>query len=554
MNIISFLCYNTLGDFMKTLLVSINAKYIHTNNAVRLLKCNSSFDVDIMEYTIKDEIKDIVEKLNKSSYDIVGFSVYIWNVNIVLEILNNLEKSNKKIILGGPEVSYDSIHFLKITKADFIIKGEGEIAFESLLQSLNNQLDYFDIPSLSYIKEDKYISNPITEIADLSIIKSPHYLKDDIPHIKNRINYIESSRGCPYHCSYCLSSLEKTVRFFPVEEVEKNILYLIQNGAKIIKFLDRTFNANKNTMRLLEFIIKNDNLKTVYQFEITGDILDPKIIDYLNNNARKGLFRFEIGIQSTNDLTNKLVNRIQNKEKLFHNIKLIEEGGVIDCHLDLIAGLPKENLESFKNTFNEVFKLGSKELQLGFLKMLRGTKIRNEYSLYGYEYKENAPYEITKNDDLSNNDMSEIHLVEHMLEIYHNKGYFKDNMKDILLSKESPYDYLLEIGLDYLKNNYPMHGYQIEDVYKRIFPHLLDFEKYLVQIDYLLRSKIKPKMFFDTNVSKSQRKEIIEKIHELYLIDKNTLFKHSKTICFDNECTTVLYQNNLATSYKTNAG
>lgn len=534
--------------FMNTLLISINAKYIHTNNAVRLLKANSSFPVDIFEYTIKDDINTIIDDINNSTHKAVGFSVYIWNVNIVLEILKQLNK-DKTIILGGPEVSYESIHFLKTTQADFIIKGEGEIAFESLLTAINNNTSFKDIPSLSYKLNNEYHSNPIEEIKDLSLIKSPHFFKEDIPHIKNRINYIESSRGCPYKCSYCLSSLEKTVRFFPVETVEKTILYLMNNGAKTIKFLDRTFNANKNTLRLLEFIINNDNHHTVFQFEITGDILDPKIIHFLNVNARKGLFRFEIGIQSTNDLTNKLVDRIQDKNKLFSNIQLIEEGGVIACHLDLIAGLPKENKESFKNTFNEVFKLGSKELQLGFLKMLRGTKIRNEDQLYGYTYKQNAPYEITMNNDLSPEDIKEIHLVEHMLEIYHNKGYFKENMKNILLSKENPYEFFLQIGEDYIKNNYPMHGYQIEEIYNHLFPHLTKEEQYKVQVDYLLRSKIKPKIFFETNMTKPLRNTVLTELSEKYNVNKNILFKHSKTIRFNNEYTTVLYQNNKAHLY-----
>jgi radical SAM superfamily enzyme YgiQ (UPF0313 family) len=538
---------------MKTVLVSINAKYIHTNNAVRLLKANSSFDIDILEYTIKDSINDIVDTLNQSSYDIIGFSVYIWNVNMVLDILKDLHHQERTIILGGPEVSYDCEFFLQQSNVDFIIRGEGEIVFDKLLYSLSNNTSYFNLPSLAYKDNQEIIINDIEEIKDLSILALPYFFKEDIKHIPNRISYIESSRGCPYKCSYCLSSLEKTVRFFPVDKVKESILYLMKHQSKTIKFLDRTFNANKHTLELLQFIIENDNNYTVFQFEITGDILDPKIITYLNNNARKGLFRFEIGIQSTNNLTNKLVDRIQNKERLFQNILMIEEGNIIDCHLDLIAGLPKENKESFMMTFNEVFKLGSKELQLGFLKMLRGTKIRNESALYNYTYSSNAPYEIKKNDVLNEEDINEIHLVEHMLEIYHNKGYFNKNMHRILLEKENPYQFFLQIGKDYQKNNYPMHHYQIEDVYHHLFPHLTEKEQYMVLIDYLRRSKIKPKIFFRNDITKQERTIVIEQISNLYHLEKNTLYKHSTLIKYQNEYTLALYQNNQSTIYNIKA-
>jgi radical SAM superfamily enzyme YgiQ (UPF0313 family) len=535
---------------MKILLISINAKYIHTNNAVRLLKANSSFNPEILEYTIKDDIEDIARDINNYNADIIACSVYIWNVNTFIDLIPKLSLDNKKMILGGPEVSYDANYFLTNTAADFIIRGEGELVFEQLLLALHNKTSFETLSSLAYKKENEIIINPIEEIKDLSVLHLPYYFENDIPHIKNRVNYIESSRGCPYHCSYCLSSLEKTVRFFDTEEVKQAILYLLEHGAKTIKFLDRTFNANKSTLELLEFIIANDNLKTVFQFEITGDTLDVEIIKLLNKKARKGLFRFEIGIQSTNTATNELVDRHQNNEKLFNNVRLIEEGHVIDCHLDLIAGLPKENKESFINTFDEVFNLGSKELQLGFLKMLRGTKMRRESNLYDYKFKSTAPYEITENNVLSKEDIAEIHLVEHMLEIYHNKGYFRGNMLHLLLHKESPYLFLKEIGDDYLKHNYNMHGYQIEDVYQRLFPHLSEEETYLILQDYLERSKIKPKIFFENNITKQTKRLVFEKLAQLHTLNINTLYKHSAMIYFEDNFTVALYQNNIATLYK----
>ncbi|AIO18439.1 coproporphyrinogen III oxidase [Candidatus Izimaplasma bacterium HR1] len=535
---------------MKVLLISINAKYIHTNNAVRLLKVNSSFDTEIMEYTIKDDIKNIAEEINNKNPDVVACSMYIWNVNNFKELFKELELKNAKLVLGGPEVSYDPTYFLTNTKADFVIKGEGEIAFEELLKAITSNKDYKNISSLSYKDNGNIINNPIKEITDLSVIKLPYYIKEDIEHIPNKISYIESSRGCPYKCSYCLSSLEKTVRFFNTDEVKKAILYLMEKGSKTIKFLDRTFNANKNTLDLLDYIIENNNHKTVFQFEITGDVLDPKIIEHLNKKAPKGLFRFEIGIQSINEQTNLLVDRFQNTEKLFNNIKLIQKGNIIDLHLDLIAGLPLEDLKSFINTFDNVFNLKTKELQLGFLKMLRGTKIRFESDKYGYEFNKNAPYEIISNNALTNNEIKEIHLVEHMLELYHNKGYFRQNMLDIIISKESPYQFFLDIGNHFIINNYKMKGYQIEDIYKYVFDLLNGEEIYLLKQDYLVRSKIKPKIFFENIISKEERNLILTKLSQQQNIPLNKLYKHSVLIKKDFEYFVALYQNHISQTYK----
>ncbi len=529
---------------MKTVLLSINAKYIHTNNAVRLLKANTDFLVDIMEYTIKDNIDEIVNDIEKVDPNVLGLSVYIWNVSLITKIIDKLKLPNTKIIIGGPEVSYDSSYFLRKHNVDFIIRGEGEIAFDKLLTALESNADFDTVPNLMYLKDGKLINKGITEISNLNDLKQPYFMEDDIVHIPNKVSYIESSRGCPYKCSYCLSSLEEKVRFFNIEDVKKTILYLMEKGSKTIKFLDRTFNANKNTLDLLSFIIDNNNNKTVFQFEITGDILDQKIIHHLNEFAPRGLFRFEIGIQSINAETNSLVDRFQNTEKLFENIRLIQKGNVIGLHLDLIAGLPKENLESFKITFDEVFKLGAKELQLGFLKMLRGTKIRREAEIYNYIYHENAPYEIISNDSISEKDIIEIHLVEHMLDIYHNKGYFKENLLNYILSTDSPFMFFKEIGEHYIKNNYSFKGYQIEDVYKRLFGFIDDETViYSLKKDYLRRSKIKPKIFWDNFIDKQEKRKVFEKLSTDNKMDINIFYKYSVVMKYKNEYFIIIYKN-----------
>lgn len=539
---------------MKTLLVSINAKYIHTNNAVRLLKANSDFDIDIYEYTIKDNIAKILTDIKEYNPDVLGFSIYIWNISIFKKILKDLSLEESCIIIGGPEVSYESSDFLKQYPVNFIIKGEGELVFNKLLHALNSNEDYSNISNLIYLKDDLIIHTPLLEIPNLDQLKLPYFFKDDILHIPNKISYIETSRGCPYNCSYCLSSLEKKVRFFDMDNVKDTILYLMNHGSKTIKFLDRTFNANKKTLELFDFIIHNSNNKTIFQFEITGDVLDPKIIEYLNDNAPKGLFRFEIGIQSTNETTNILVDRFQNTKRLFENITLIQNKGIIDLHLDLIAGLPKENRISFINTFNDVYNLGAKELQLGFLKMLKGTKIRRESNLYKYTYSINAPYEITSNESLSSLDIKEIHLVEHMLDIYHNNEYFGINLHNYILNTNSPYDFFKEIGEFYLENKYSFKGYQIEDVYTRIFNFIGDEEVlYSLKKDYLNRSKIKPKRFWKEDISKKEKNKILSKIANDNNISTNSLYKHSVLIKHKNNYFLVLYKDFKRTIYGLNS-
>lgn len=535
---------------MKTVLLSINAKYIHTNNAVRLLKVNTDFPVDILEYTIKDDINDIIKKIEEINPDVLGFSIYIWNVSIITEIINSLKLPNTTIVIGGPEVSYDSDYFLFKHNVDYIIRGEGEIAFNDLLKAIDSKSSLNNVTNLMYLKDGLLVDKGITEISNLNALKQPFYMEEDIIHIPNKVSYIESSRGCPYNCSYCLSSLEKKVRFFDIESVKKTILYLMEKGSKTIKFLDRTFNANKNTLELLSFIVENNNNKTVFQFEITGDILDKAIIHHLNEFAPPGLFRFEIGIQSINYNTNFLVDRFQNTEKLFENIKLIQEGKVIGLHLDLIAGLPKEDLDSFRETFDEVFKLGAKELQLGFLKMLRGTKIRRQSDIYDYVYNNTAPYEIISNDSLNQSDIEEIHLVEHMLDIYHNKGYFGINLLKYILSTNSPFIFFKEIGEYFIKNKLSFKGYQVEDVYTRLFNFLKDEPViYSLKKDYLNRSKIKPKIFWDNSIDKQNKRKIFEKLSEDYKIDINVFYKYSVIMKYQNEYYITVYKNFENTSY-----
>ncbi len=532
---------------MKTLLLGINSKYIHTNLAIRLLHKNTTCETHIHEVTIKDDLNELYSYIKKNNYDNIAISTYIWNIELVYMLLKLLEYDNYTIILGGPEASYNADYIFTNYKVDYIVKGEGEIAFDKLLQALDKGSDPSSISNLS----TKMYSNPIVEIPNLNTTVLAYDMNDDYI---NKIQYVETSRGCPFNCSFCMSSLEKKVRYFSVDKIKDALLQLNREGAKTIKFLDRTFNTNKNyAIDIMNFIINNHNKGQIYQFEITGDILDPDIIDYLNENAPKGLFRFEIGIQSTNVNTNILVDRIQNNERLFDNIRKIQHSNIIALHLDLIAGLPKEDLESFKNTFNEVMKLTPNELQLGFLKMLHGTKIRIESYKYHYKFSHIAPYEIISNDSLSSYDIKLIKYVEETLEIYWNKSFMNESVLFIFESLHNNYfDILCNFGI-YLDSINGFKQYQVDSLFLNIYTYFKDLVNkdkllYLLKKDYLKRSKIKPKIWWN-KIEKVRRNELIKYISEKLDITVNILFKYSVIEEYNDEIFIAIYINNEVTTY-----
>ncbi|MDF2698702.1 MAG: Fe-S oxidoreductase [Haloplasmataceae bacterium] len=510
---------------MKTLLVAINAKYIHTNLAVRYLYtyCNKQFVIDFVEFSIKDQLENIIDSIINSNAKIIAFSCYIWNIEYIKDIITNLKLRDSEliIILGGPEVSYEPKYFLESFPVNYIISGEGEYPFYLLLSYLHKQVEITEVPQLHYREGNFIVTNQDEYVMDLDDLPSPYRLERDNEHLSHRIQYVESSRGCPFQCSYCLASLEKNVRFFDIEKVKDEIRYLMNHGAKVFKFLDRTFNIRKTyAIDMFNFIIKEHHENCVFQFEITSDLLDEEVIHYLNQNAPKGLIRFEIGVQSTNENTNKLILRKQNFQKLSRNVLLIQAGNKIDLHLDLIAGLPKEDYLSFINTFNEVITLRPQELQLGFLKMLRGTKIRIEAEIYNYTFQEHAPYEMIKNDVISEDDIKNIHIAEDMLEKYYNSHRFDQTIKYILdhIYQTNNYQFFEELGLNWYEQYSPIK-YQYHDLCTR----LLDFMKTkntinqltsLVIYDYLKTQKTKPKIWFETNMDKNERNQVFKYLTE----------------------------------------
>ncbi len=536
---------------MKIVLVSIDSKYIHTNMALRYLKANLDMESDLMEFTIKDSDDFIYDQIVQASPDLIAFSIYLWNVEKAMRIIKQIKSMLPSlIVIGGPEVSFEPLHFMNHYPIDYIICGEGEFAFNELINALDQNKPISSISGLVYHKEDLIIQNKMAIIQDLNSLKNPYLDPLDIPNLPSRIQYIETSRGCPFHCSYCLASLENRVRFFDIERVKSDLLYLMNHGAKTFKFLDRTFNLKVDyALELFKFIIEHHREGTVFQFEITGDLLPKALIEFLNQHAPKGLFRFEIGIQSTNEATNLSVDRKQNNAVLFDNILLIQSAKIIDLHLDLIAGLPEENLERFAKTFDDVFSLYPKELQLGFLKMLRGTKIRREANQYGYLYDENPPYEIISNQVLSPKDIEEIHLTEEVLETFWNKGFMNQTFEAIIRQVPSAFGFMNAFGHYLLESKFDFHRFQLSDLFNVLSEYILKTEtlKHPIIFDslkyeYLVRSQIKPKIWWDNALEKADKNPVLKDFHKSHkTYNPNDLYKYAIVTPYQGKHLIVLY-------------
>ncbi|WAA13207.1 B12-binding domain-containing radical SAM protein [Fervidibacillus halotolerans] len=510
---------------MKTIVTTLNAKYIHMNLALRYLKAYAEpeFSVEMVEFTIKDPIENVVINLYQRNPDVIGFSCYIWNIEETIKVIQMLKKvkPNVKIVLGGPEVSYESTYWLqRLKEVDVIVRGEGEGTFKDLLFAFHNHEPIDQIQGIAYRKDGSIKINPPRPYLKLKDHPSPFRFKEDIDQFPNRTVYIETSRGCPFQCQFCLSSIEVGVRFFDREKIKNDLRYIMAKGAKNIKFVDRTFNiSRKYAMDLFQFIIDEHTPGTVFQFEITADIMRPEVIDFLNKNAPPGLIRFEIGVQSTNEWTNELVKRKQDFEKLSRTVTLIKSGGKIVQHLDLIAGLPEEDYKSFRKTFNDVFALRPEELQLGFLKMLRGTGLRNDAKKWDYVYRDDAPYEILQNNVMTFDEIIRIKQVEDVLDKYWNQHRMDATIEYLVTQVfETPFDFFQQFGTFWESKGWSKIGHQLEDLFTRLAQFLQKDKKEhhpialsLMKFDYLSRLKLKPrKIWWEDGTTKEERVTIYE--------------------------------------------
>ncbi|MGB8954098.1 MAG: B12-binding domain-containing radical SAM protein [Tumebacillaceae bacterium] len=509
---------------MKIVLATLNAKYIHASLALRYLRAYAREDfpnLDLCEYTIKDAPMNVAADIHKRKPDVVGFSCYIWNIEETITIIQMLRKTNPnlKIVLGGPEVSYDSEYWMeRLPEVDFIVFGEGEKTFHHLLKEIEGQQRYELVPGMLYRDGEGLVKRTFPrEKLTLDDVPSP-YDDDELPELVNRVVYFECSRGCPFSCSFCLSSIETGVRYFPLERTLAELKRLIDAGVKTIKFVDRTFNIHRRyALTVFDFLIKNRK-NTIFQFEITADILKPDVVQFLAENAPPGLFRFEIGVQSTNDDVNIAVNRKQDWEKLTRTVLGVKNTGKIDQHLDLIAGLPGEDYQSFRKTFNDVFDLGIEELQLGFLKMLRGTGVRANAEKNEYQYMDRAPYEILSNNVLSFDDVIRIKRVEDVLEKFWN-AHRSDRTVKFLVRHEfaSPWDFFQEFGDYWEERGWNRIGHQLEDLFKRLYQFLaargikhLDVALGLMKLDYLEAFKTKARsIWWERSLDKSESQRLI---------------------------------------------
>jgi len=524
---------------MKTLITTLNSKFIHTSLSLRLLyvACYHQFDIDFKEYTIKDSLEHIVDDLLSMKLDVLAFSCYIWNIEYIKSLCSMLKQRQPElcIILGGPEVTYEPAYFLENYAIDYVISGEGEKAFPMLLEAIEKDLDK-NISGVSYLG---HVTNEVAMV-DLSYVESldsPYHLKQDQANMAKRILYFETSRGCPFQCQYCLSSLEKGLRFFSEDYLKKQLDIICHSGAKTIKLLDRSFNADaKHAIMILDYIFQNYQEGQQFQFEINADVLDQRIIDFINEEAPDGLLRFEIGIQSTYEPTNKVVQRYQNFERLCDVIRQLQQNHKID-----FAGLPLENLQRFSKSFDDVFRLYPKELQLGFLKLLRGTSLRKEANKYGYIYEKHAPYELIESHDLSKEDIEKIHLAEDMLQKYWNSGRMPITMNKVLRQCKSPFYFFLDLGEFYQAQQFKFFGFQLDELFQYINLYLKEqYEDELIE-DYLRLSKVKPKKWWKTRID--NEKEIKHRLIEKHQLNQEDVFRYGIVEKLKEDYILVIYKN-----------
>ena len=442
---------------MKILLTAINAKYIHSNLAIYSLRaCAGEYksQIELAEFTINNQKDYILEEIYKRKPDILCFSVYIWNLDYVESVAREFKKicPDTPVWVGGPEVSYEVEDFLTShPEIDGVMIGEGEETFREVCDYYAGNRGLDSIRGIAYRDNNGIHVTESRAIMDMSRIP---FCYDTMEDFSNRIIYYESSRGCPFSCSYCLSSVDKSLRFRDTELVKKELLFFINQKVPQIKFVDRTFNCNHaHAMEIWRFIKEHDNGVTNFHFEISADLINEEELKLISD-MRPGLIQLEIGVQSTNEVTIKEIHRTMKLERLKEVVRAIQSGANVHEHLDLIAGLPYEDYDSFARSFDEIYELKPNQLQLGFLKVLKGSFMYEHAAEYGIIYHDKPPYEVLSTKWISFDDVLRIKKVEEMLEVYYNSGQFEITMKLMAVLYDSAFDFFQRLGDFYEEKGY----------------------------------------------------------------------------------------------------
>ena len=532
---------------MKILLAACNAKYIHSNPAVYDLRAFADCYRDsilLREYTINQTKDEVMKDIFRSGADIVCFSCYIWNISYIRNLLPDLKKilPGTAFWAGGPEVSFDGENFLKENPSlTGIMMGEGESTFLDLAAYyLEGKGSLEAIPGIIYRRDDKMIHNGLRELMDLSQVP---FTYEHVEDFANRIIYYESSRGCPFSCSYCLSSVDKKLRFRELSLVKKELQFFLDKKVPQVKFVDRTFNCrHDHAMEIWQYIYDHDNGITNFHFEVSADLIREEELE-LMSRMRPGLIQLEIGVQSTNPETIQAIRRTMNLDRLKKTVAQIKSYGNIHQHLDLIAGLPYEDYQSFRNSFCQVYRMEPDQLQLGFLKVLKGSAMYEEAAQYQILYKEKEPYEVLSTRWLSYEEILKLKMVESMVEVYYNSGQFQHTLGWIMERVENPFDFFESLGAFYEEKGYS----EISHSRIRRYEILLEFlqektaiswetaSRYMVY-DLYLREKLKKRPDFASDQKPYER--AIWNYRKANAIPKTAhieVFGHREAVLFDYE-------------------
>ncbi len=523
---------------MKILLVAINAKYIHSSLAVHSLCIyakkylkNARVQIDVAEYTINQQMDDILKDIYRRRPDKLCFSCYIWNIACVEMVIREIKKllPDTDIWVGGPEVSYDAEAVLKrLSQIKGVMKGEGEETFADICRAyadtesaLEEDETLADIRGITFRRYDgEIVANPWREPMELD--KAP-FVYEDIEKFKNKIIYYETSRGCPFSCSYCLSSVDKRLRFRSMEFVKPELQFFIDNKVPQVKFVDRTFNCrHEHAMEIWRYIAEHDNGITNFHFEIAADLLNEEELALIET-MRPGLIQLEIGVQSTNPDTIREIRRTMRFEEVSEHVNRIRKRGNIHQHLDLIAGLPYENIESFAKSFDDVYALRPEQLQLGFLKVLKGSYMGECREKYGLICKDVPPYEVLCTKWLSYGDVLELKGIEEMVEVYYNSGQFEYTMEELGKEYVSAYELYRALWRYYDEHGYLEIQHRRSTRYEILLgfvrqnmPEKADCIQELLTYDYYLRenAKTRPEFAGEYKVEK----EFLHKFYETEVI------------------------------------